>query len=141
MRDDSHERNRLVIEDFRANAGNAGGRWADRPLLLLTTTGRKSGNPYTTPVMFLKDGDRLAVFATHGWSPTHPDWYLNLVAHPTVTVEVGGTTFEARALTAADAERDRIYARQAELYPQFGEYQQRTTRKIPVVLLERTNSA
>ena len=137
---DFRERNRQVIEDFRANGGKAGGQWADRPLLLLTTTGKKSGKPYTTPVMYLRDGERLAVFATHGGSPTHPDWYHNLVAHPTVTVEVGTETFEARASTAPGAQRDPLYARQAELYPQFAEYQQRTTRKIPVVILERVGS-
>ena len=134
---DSRERNRHVIEDFRANRGQASGQGVDRPLLLLTTTGRKSGNPYTTPVMYLRDGERLAVFATHGGAPRHPDWYQNLVAHPTVTVEVGAETFEARAVTADTEERDRLYARQAELYPQFAEYEQRTTRKIPVVILQR----
>ena len=134
---DPRERNRQVIEDFRAKGGKAGGQWADRPLLLLTTTGRKSGKPYTTPVMYLRDGERFAVFATHGGSPTHPDWYHNLVADPTVTVEVGSETFDARASTAPSAERDQLYARQAKLYPQFAEYEQRTTRKIPVVILER----
>jgi deazaflavin-dependent oxidoreductase (nitroreductase family) len=108
-------------------------------LLLLTTIGRKSGNPYTTPVMYLRDGERFAVFATHGGSPTHPDWYQNLVAHPTVTVEVGAETFEARASTVAPTTHDELYARQVELYPVFGEYQERTSRKIPVVILERAD--
>jgi deazaflavin-dependent oxidoreductase (nitroreductase family) len=138
---DPRERNRLVIEEFRANGGQVGDRHQDRPLLLLTTTGAKSGKPYTTPVMYLRDGERLAVFATHGGSPSHPDWYHNLVAHPTVTVEVGSETFTARATVAPRAERDALYGRQAALYPQFAEYQERTTRVIPVVLLERIASA
>ena len=134
---DARERNRRVIEEFRANSGKVMGQNAERPLILLTTTGKKSGNPYTTPVMFLRDGDRLAVFATHGGSPTHPDWYHNLVAHPTVTVELGTETLQAGASVATGAERDDLYARQAELFPIFAEYQQKTTRKIPVVILER----
>src|SRR5688572_13128665 len=80
------ERNQRVIEEFRANGGKVTGTHEGRPILLLTTTGAKSGRPYTTPVMYLRDGDRLAVFATHGGSPKHPDWYANLVANPTVTV-------------------------------------------------------
>jgi deazaflavin-dependent oxidoreductase (nitroreductase family) len=134
---DPRERNRQVITEFRANGGQVGGQQAGRPLLLLTTTGAKSGNPYTTPVMYLRDGERLAIFATHGGSPTHPDWYHNLVAHPTVTVELGAESFEAQASVTTGEERDTLYARQSELYPQFAEYQQRTTRKIPVVILER----
>jgi deazaflavin-dependent oxidoreductase (nitroreductase family) len=134
---DFRERNRQVIEEFRASGGRVGGNYAKRPLLLLTTVGAKSGKPYTTPVMYLRDGERLAIFATHGGSPTHPDWYHNLVAHQTVTVEVGTETFEALASPRTGAERDELYARQSELYPQFAEYQQRTTRKIPVVILER----
>lgn len=133
----SNDRNRRVIEEFRANGGRSPSYGADRPLLLLTTTGRKTGNPYTTPVMYLRDGERLAVFATKGGAPTHPDWYRNLVANPTVTVEVGLETFEAKATPAEGAERDELYARQTKQYPQFGEYQERTTRQIPVVILER----
>jgi deazaflavin-dependent oxidoreductase (nitroreductase family) len=138
---DPRERNRRVIEELRANGGIVGREDGARPVLLLTTTGKKSGRPYTTPVMYLRDGERLCVFATHGGSPTHPDWYHNLVAHPTVTVEIGSETFEARATPAAEAERVLLYGRQAELFPQFAEYQERTTRKIPVVILERINRA
>ncbi len=134
---DPGERNQRVIAEFRANGGKVGGRHEGRPLLLLTTTGAKSGKPYTTPVMYLPDGERLAIFATHGGSPRHPDWYHNLVANPIVTVEVGSESFTARATVAPRAERDALYARQAALYPQFAEYQERTTRIIPVVLLER----
>ena len=131
------DRNRQVIEEFRANRGVVSGSHANRPLLLLTTTGAKSGRPYTTPVMYLRDGERIAVFATHGGSPSHPDWYHNLVAHPTVTVELGGEKFNAKATPISGPERDALYARQVQLFPQFGDYQQKTTRVIPVVLLER----
>ena len=129
--------NRQTIEAFRANEGKVGGIWEGRPLLLLTTTGAKSGQRHTTPTMYLRDGDRLLIFATKSGAPTHPDWYHNLLAHPQVTVEVGPETYEATATVLNGEERDRLYARQAELYPQYGEYQTKTTRKIPVIALER----
>src|SRR3954451_23115631 len=94
---DARERNRRVIEEFRANRGQVGGSQGGRPVILLTTTGAKSGRPYTTPVMFLKHQDKLAVFATHGGAPRHPDWYHNLVANPRVIVEVGDETYSAKA--------------------------------------------
>jgi deazaflavin-dependent oxidoreductase (nitroreductase family) len=129
--------NRQVIEEFRANRGNVDGMWEGRPLLLLTTTGARSGQPHTTPAMYLRDGDRLLVFASKGGAPTNPAWYHNLLAHPDVTVEVGPETFEATATVLRGEERDRLFAKQAELYPQFGEYQAKTTRTIPVIALER----
>jgi len=132
-----HDWNRQTIEQFRANEGKVGGFWEGKPLLLITTTGAKSGHRRTTPIMYLRDGDRLLVFASKNGAPTHPAWYHNLVAHPQVTVEVGPETYEAKATVLKGEERDRLYARQAELYPQFGEYQVRTTRKIPVIALER----
>lgn len=131
------ERNRAVIEEFRKNGGKVAGSWEGRPLLLLTTIGAKSGERRTTPVMYLRDGDRLLVFASRGGAPTNPGWYHNLVAHPDVTVEVAGETFEARASVLAGEERDRLYGRQAELFPMFAEYQRRTSRKIPVIALTR----
>src|SRR5580765_6881866 len=131
---DARDRNRRVIEEFRANRGQVSGTHTGRPVLLLTTTGAKSGQPYTTPVMFLKEGNKLAIFATHGGSPRHPDWYHNLIAHPTVTVEEGAETYSAKATALTGGpERDALYARQSELFPQFGEYQQKTSRVIPVV--------
>lgn len=132
-----NERNLRVIEEFRANAGRSPSFGSDRPLLLLTTTGGKTGRLHTTPVMYLRDGERLVIFATKGGAPTNPDWYHNLVANPTVSVEVGTEAFEARATVAQGAERAEIYARQASLYPQFAEYEAKTTRQIPVVILER----
>ncbi len=134
---DMNDWNRQTIEAFRANGGKVGGMWEGRPLLLLTTTGAKSGRRHTTPVMYLHDGDRLLVFASKGGAPANPAWYHNLLAHPEVTVEVGTETFEATATPLTGEERDRLYARQAELYPQFGQYQARAARKIPVVALER----
>jgi deazaflavin-dependent oxidoreductase (nitroreductase family) len=132
--------NSQLIEEFRANGGKAGGYWKDRPLLLLTTTGAKSGKPHTNPTMYLSDGDRLLIFASKSGAPTHPDWYHNLRVNPHVTVEVGRETYEATATVLTGEERDRMYARQAELYPQFADYQTKTTRKIPVIALERRKS-
>ncbi|MSP22623.1 MAG: nitroreductase family deazaflavin-dependent oxidoreductase [Dehalococcoidia bacterium] len=133
----SNERNRAVIEEFRANGGKAGGVWEGRPLVLLTTTGAKTGRQHTTPLMSRTEGDRLFVFASKGGAPESPAWYHNLVANPTVTVEVGAGRFEARAVVLDGPERDRVYAAQATNFPQFGEYQTRTTRQIPVIALER----
>lgn len=134
---DRSDWNRQLIEEFRANAGEVGGMWEGRPLLLLTTTGAKSGQRYTNPTMYLADGNRLLVFASKGGAPTHPDWYHNLVANPDVTVEVGPETYEATASVLTGEERDRWYAKQSELYPQFGEYQKKTPRTIPVIALTR----
>jgi deazaflavin-dependent oxidoreductase (nitroreductase family) len=134
---DRNDWNRQTIETFRATGGKVGGVWEGRPLLLLTTTGAKSGQRRTTPVMYLPDGDRLLVFATKAGAPTNPAWYHNLLAHPEVTVEVGTQTYEATATSLTGEERDRLYAKQASLYPQFGQYQARATRKIPVIALER----
>ena len=129
--------NSQTIEAFRANGGKVGGVWEGRPLLLLTTTGAKSGKQHTSPTMYLPDGDRLLIFASKAGAPSNPDWYYNLLAHPEVTVEVGSETYQATAVPITGEERNRLYAKQAELYPQFADYQKKTTRKIPVVALER----
>ena len=121
------------IDEFRANGGKIGGRFEGRPVLLLTTTGAKSGRPHTTPMMYLELDDHLYVFASKGGAPTNPDWYRNLVANPDVIVELGTDRFDATATPLAGDERDRVYARQVELYPQFGEYERKTERTIPVV--------
>jgi deazaflavin-dependent oxidoreductase (nitroreductase family) len=133
--------NRQVIEEFRANAGKVGGNYQGRPLLLLTTTGRKTGRMHTTPVMYLADGKGYCVFASKGGAPEHPAWYLNLVANPRVTVEVGTERFQAQATVVGPDERDALYRKQASLYGQFADYERKTTRKIPVVRLTRTNQA
>jgi len=132
---DRNDWNRQTVEEFRANKGQVGGIWEGRPLLLLTTTGAKSGQRRTNPMMYLREGDRLFVFASRGGGPTNPDWYHNLVAHPEVTVEIGDQTYPAIAKPVTGEERDSIYARWAQQYPQFGEYQEQTSRSIPVIEL------
>lgn len=129
--------NAAIIEEFRANAGRVGGQFEGAPLLLLTTTGRKSGQPRTSPMMYLADDDRVLVFASKGGAPTNPDWFTNLVADPSVTVELGTEKFEATATVIEGTERDRLYAKQAERYHGFAEYQKNTDRIIPVVALHR----
>jgi deazaflavin-dependent oxidoreductase (nitroreductase family) len=134
---DPNEWNQAIIKEFRANGGKVGGQFAGAPVLLLTTTGAKTGRSLTTPVMYLDAGDRRLVFASKAGAPTNPAWYHNLIAHPTVTVEVGDETYQARAVPVTGEERDRLYAKQVSLYPGFGDYQAKTTRVIPVVALER----
>jgi deazaflavin-dependent oxidoreductase (nitroreductase family) len=129
--------NQSLIEEFRANDGKVTGVFAGRPLLLLTTTGAKSGRPRVSPLVYTTDGDRIVTIASKGGAPTNPDWYHNLVANPTVTVELPGETFQARARVVEGEERQRLYDAQAALMPGFAEYQQKTTRQIPVVVLER----
>jgi deazaflavin-dependent oxidoreductase (nitroreductase family) len=126
-----------IIEEFRANDGLVGGQFEGAPVLLLGTTGARSGQHRVNPMMYLADGDRLLVFASKGGAPTNPDWYHNLVAHPEVTVEVGTESYPATAVVLTGDERDRFYAEQARRYPGFAEYQEKTTRVIPVVALVR----
>jgi deazaflavin-dependent oxidoreductase (nitroreductase family) len=132
-----NEWNQKIIEEFRANAGKVGGPFEGAPVLLLTTTGAKSGNKHTTPMMYQEGDGRLHVFASKAGAPTNPDWYHNLVANPTVTVEVGSDTYDAQATPLAGEERDRVYGEQVVRYPGFGEYQEKTIRIIPVVALIR----
>lgn len=132
--------NRRTIQEFRENKGKVGGNWEGRPLLLLTTTGAKSGQGHTNPVMYMRKGDRLYIFASKAGAPSNPDWYHNLLAHPGVTVELGNEKFTAIAKPVTGEERDSIYAKWAEMYPQFREYQDKTTRKIPVIELELTQA-
>ena len=129
--------NRQLIEEFRADRDKGGGAMKGRPLLLLTTTGAKSGQLRTKPMMFIPDGDRLLVIASNAGAPTHPDWYRNLVAHPEVTVEVGNETFKANAIVTEGLERQRLWSRVVELYPFFADHQAKTTRPIPVIVLRR----
>lgn len=129
--------NKQVIEEFRSNGGRVGGTYADRPLLLLNTKGAKSGETRTTPLAYLTDGDRLIVFASMLGAPKHPAWYYNLVAHPEVTVEIGAEKFNAIATTATGEERDRLWAKASTLLPVLNEHQAKTTRQIPLVILQR----
>ena len=130
-----NDRNGKLIEEFRGNQGKVGGYFADSPLLLLTTTGARSGERRTNPLMYLQDGDRWIVFASKGGAPANPDWFHNLSANAAVTIEVGAEVIEADAEVVVGEERDRLYARQSERYPQFGEYQRNTARTIPVIAL------
>jgi deazaflavin-dependent oxidoreductase (nitroreductase family) len=135
---DWHKWNEGLVEQFRASNGTiTSGRFAGRRLILLTTTGARSGQPRTTPLSFTRDGPHYVVIASKAGSSSHPDWYHNLVRNPIVTIETGQETFQARARTAEGAVRERLYAAQAALMPTFAEYQHRTTRQIPVVVLER----
>ena len=124
------------IASFRAHGGAAAGRrW---PLLLLTTTGARTGLPRVTPLNFSVDGDRYVVIASKGGSATHPSWYLNLVANPEVTIEVGADVFRARASTAQEPERTRLFDQQAAQMAFFDSYRKRVkARQIPVVIFRR----
>ena len=131
--------NQKVITEFRANQGKVGGQMAGMPVLLLTTKGAKSGRPFTKPLAYTKDGNRLVVIASFAGSPHHPAWYVNLVANPTVTMEVGTETFQARAITTSGEERERLFNAQAKLMPIFNDYKTKTSRQLPVVVFERIN--
>ena len=129
--------NKAIIEEFRANDGKVGGYFAGKPLALLHTVGAKSGQPRINPVACMRDGDRYVIIASKGGAPTSPDWYYNVVANPLVTMEYGTETFQARATVAVEPERTRLYDRMAAERPTFAEYQNKTTRTIPVIILTR----
>jgi deazaflavin-dependent oxidoreductase (nitroreductase family) len=127
--------NTAIIQEFRANAGKVGGQFAGRTLLILHTIGAKSGQERINPVAYVTDGDRLVIIASKGGAPSNPDWYHNIVANPQVTVEVGTEQFAARASISTEPERTRLYNKMAEMMPGFAEYQKKTTRVIPVIIL------
>jgi len=127
--------NAQTISEFRRNHGQVGGYFKGAPLLLLHTTGARTGKQRVNPVMYLKDGGRLVVFASNGGAPKNPDWYYNLKAHPDIEAEVGDDLVEVHVEEALGAERDELYGRQSALYPRFGEYQRGTKRRIPVMVL------
>ena len=129
--------NRRLVEQFRADRSNNGDAFKGRPLVLLTTTGARSGQRRTTPMMYVRDGERLLVIASNAGAPKHPDWYYNLLAHPQVTVEVGRETYEATARVTEGVERQRLWNRIVEQYPFFADHQAKVSREIPVVVLER----
>ncbi len=126
-----------IIKEFRENGGETFGPFKGRPLLLLTTTGAKSGEKRTTPLVYSRDGERLVVIASMGGAPKHPAWFVNLRANAKVNVELGTESFAASTSMPEGEERDQLYAAQAAEMPAFNEYQQKTTRRIPVVVLER----
>jgi deazaflavin-dependent oxidoreductase (nitroreductase family) len=133
-------KNRLVVEQFRANNGIVTVVPPRGPVLLLHTSGAKSGNPCLTPLMYLQDGERQVIFASMGGWKRNPDWYYNLHAHPEdITVEVGSVVYEARAIEVHGPERDALYDEMASMYPQFTLYKKKTRRRIPVIVLEATS--
>jgi len=130
--------NQQIIEEFRSNRGKVGGQFEGAPLLLLHTTGAKSGAERVTPVMYQRVGDDLAVFASKAGAPTNPDWYHNLVANPRASVEVGEESYDVDSRVAEGQERTRLWEAQKAAYPGFADYERKTTRPIPVVVLGRT---
>jgi deazaflavin-dependent oxidoreductase (nitroreductase family) len=129
--------NQKVIAEFRANQGKVGGQMQGMPLLLLTTTGNKTGRTITKPLAYSKDGERIFVIASFAGSPHDPAWFVNLTANPSVTVEVGTERFPVLARIAKGEERDRLFKLQADKMNIFYDYQKKTTRQIPVVVFER----
>lgn len=130
--------NTEFIEEFRSNEGKVGGWFVDKTVLILHTTGAKSGLQRLAPLVYRREGDRRFIFASKGGNDAHPHWYLNLMANPDVTVEVGTDTLQAKAVEVTGAERDAIYARQAAELSNFDDYQKATDRVIPVIELVTT---
>jgi deazaflavin-dependent oxidoreductase (nitroreductase family) len=132
-----NEFNERVIKEFRSNGGKVGAPFQNAPMILVTHTGAKTGKSYTTPLVYTRDGDRVVVIASKRGAPNNPAWYHNLVAHPTVTLEIGTESFKAKARVATGDERERLYNQQAAQMAVFNEYRAKTTRKIPVIVFER----
>jgi deazaflavin-dependent oxidoreductase (nitroreductase family) len=133
------EINQRVIADFRANQGKVSGSalFEGMPVLLMTMTGAKSGRTLTRPVCYSRDGDALVIIASYGGAAQNPPWYHNLVANPVIAVEVGTEKFKARARVTSGAERQRLFDKAAREMPPFAEYQKKTMRELPVVVLNR----
>jgi deazaflavin-dependent oxidoreductase (nitroreductase family) len=137
---DMNEFNEQIIDEFRASGGTVGGAFKGASLLLLHTTGAKSGQRRIAPLAYRRDGEHLVVFASKAGAPTNPDWYHNLLTNPGVTVEVGSETFDATARVADGEERERLWKQQKADIPNFAEYEQKTDRTIPVIILERSDA-
>jgi deazaflavin-dependent oxidoreductase (nitroreductase family) len=133
---DANDWNRNVIEEFRTNDGVVGGMFEGKPLLLLHHTGAKTGTERVNPLVYLRDGDRYVIFASKAGAPTSPDWYHNLLANPSTTIEVGIQTIPVTARVADGTEREQLWATQKDVAPQFAEYEAKTDRVIPVIVLE-----
>ncbi|MBP2322200.1 deazaflavin-dependent oxidoreductase (nitroreductase family) [Kibdelosporangium banguiense] len=130
--------NAKIIEEFRANEGKVGGMFEGANMVLITTTGAKSGNQRTNPLVYLPDGDRIVIIASNGGADTHPAWFYNVKANPDITVEVGTDKYEAVTKPIeGGTERDELYARMVAVMPGFGDYEKNTNRVIPVVAVER----
>jgi deazaflavin-dependent oxidoreductase (nitroreductase family) len=133
-----NDSNAKVVEEFRANHGAVGAAFEGALVLLLHTTGARSGRERVNPMMYLDEGGRIYVFASKGGADTSLDWFDNVVANPTVTFEIGSDTLLGNEVPVVGAERDRIYGVQVGRFPGFGEYQAKTSRVIPVVELVRS---
>jgi deazaflavin-dependent oxidoreductase (nitroreductase family) len=129
--------NNKIIEEFRANDGKVGGYFANNTLLLLHTTGAKSGQERINPLVTFEDGDRLVVIASKGGAPSNPDWYYNVIANPVVSVEYGTDKFQARATVTSEPDRTELYEKMESKFATFSEYKEKTARVIPVVTLSR----
>lgn len=129
--------NKKIIEEFRANDGKVGGPFANNTLLLLHTTGAKSGKERVNPLVTFEDGDRLVIVASKGGGPSNPDWYYNILANPDVTVEYGTEVFQARATVTSEPERTELYEKMESQMASFSEYKLKAGRVIPVVALSR----
>jgi deazaflavin-dependent oxidoreductase (nitroreductase family) len=127
--------NQKIIDEFRANDGLVGGRFEGRTLLLLHTTGAKTGKERVNPVAYTRDGEQYVVIASKGGAPDNPDWYYNILAYPRLTVEVGTETFEVEAQVIEEPERTRLYNKMVEVFPGFDDYRRKTDRVIPVIKL------
>jgi len=134
-----YDRNKVIMEEFRANAGKVGGYFAGKTLLILHTVGAKSGQERVNPTAYVMDDDHFVIIASKGGAPTNPNWYYNILAHPLVSVEVGTEFFLARAEIATEPERTRLYEKMTEMLPSFADYRQKTTRVIPVIILTRVD--
>jgi len=137
MTSDVNDMNSRIIAEFRENAGKVGGPFEGRHMLLLHTTGAKSSAERINPLVFQPRGDNFAIFASKGGAPTNPDWYYNVVANPQLTIEVGTDTIDVTARVAEGSERNEIWEAQKRDVPAFADYETKTTRQIPVVVLER----
>jgi deazaflavin-dependent oxidoreductase (nitroreductase family) len=130
--------NQGVIDEFHANAGKVGGYFAGANMLLLHSTGAKTGQQRVNPLVYVRDNDRLVIIASKGGADSNPDWYYNLLANPLAAVEVGTERFQVRATPVTEEpERSRLYAKMVEHRPGFADYEKQTSRKIPAVILER----
>ncbi len=141
MSTSSADYNAQIIDEFRANKGHVGGMWEETLLLLLHHTGAKSGVNRVNPVAYLPDDRRYLIWAANGGAPNNPDWYHNLMAHPSTRIEVGSETIDVVAEEPAGAEREHLFARAAERYPQLAELAQKTNRVIPMIVLTPRGSA
>jgi deazaflavin-dependent oxidoreductase (nitroreductase family) len=137
MSSNFHDFNRNLVADVRKHGKPTSGPFLGRDVLILTTRGARSGEERSTPLVYSWDQGRHVIVASKGGAPTHPSWYHNLAAHPIVTVETGGESFQARARVVDGEDYERLYKQHADVNPTFWDYRKKTSRKIPVVVLER----